>query len=73
MSARKSSPATNRSGGSKRVRRGSSSPGAAKSASKATAPTRRKGNARSGSRGRPKTGTSTPLERELRIDEMRGR
>jgi hypothetical protein len=73
MTARKSTPAKSRSGGSKRVRRGSSSPGASKNASKATAPTRRKGNARSGSRGRPKTGVNTPVERELGIREMRGR
>jgi hypothetical protein len=73
MTARKSTPSGERSGGSKRIRRGSASPGASKSGSRATAPTRRKGNARSGSRGRPRTGTSTPIERELRIDELHGR
>src|SRR5205814_8711689 len=65
MSPRRSTPPSERSGGSKRIRRGSASPGASKSGSRAKAPTRRKGNARSGSRGRVRTGMSTPIEREL--------
>jgi hypothetical protein len=73
MTARKSTPAGERSGGSKRIRRGSASPGASKSGSRAKALTRRKGNARSGSRGRVRTGVPTPLERELGLEEMRGR
>jgi hypothetical protein len=69
VTARKSAPS--RSGGSKRIRRGSASKGASKSGSRADAETRVKGNARSGSRGRVKTGVRTPLERELRIEEIR--
>jgi len=71
VTARKSRGPTKVSGGSKRTRTGSSAPGASKSGSRAVAPTRRKGNARSGSRGRAKTGTPTPLEREPNLRELR--